>query len=329
MQLLGIECTTNVRNTGHNGSCPFNPGLVKGDILVPYDFEVAVLPTDSPAVVAAAIKAALLAAFVHNTFANRAQFIGKYVENVDKSEAANFQSFNLGTKSKVSRTRYMDEHQYTNGGQDYHNSVLTYQGKHEKYKRISVQDGGIIRGAVKYTAGLVTAFQGVELDGIDVNDMKEGELGKTPDYRITFTAADAAELNENSFVVNMNENVFDMIEDVIVTDVVMIPFTATAARVHPFMFKTVAGDVNLADTLGTILNSTTIVTAANKISGVAIAVTSCAVNTLTGKYVITFTAGAGYVAGEVAVVHFASVSALHALGADYYSAEHTVEITMA
>lgn len=327
MQIQGLDCTTNGRNTGHKG-CAFNPKFGKGDILVPYDFSVAVAATDSPATIAAAIKTALLAAFVNNAYASRAQFIGKYVGFEDKSEAAAFQSFNLGTKSKVNRTKYMHEYQYTNGGLDYHNSVLSFQGKHESYKRIIVEDGGIIRGAMVFTAGVLTGFQGIGLDGIDVNDAKDGTFTTAPEYKVTFTISDAAEMNENSFAVNMGENVFDMVEDVLVTDLQLIPFAATSARVHPFMIKTVAGDVNVADTLGSILNSTTLVTATNENSGTAIAVTSVAVNTLTGKYVITFTAGAGYVATEYAIVRLASVSALHALGADYYSAEKTVRILM-
>jgi hypothetical protein len=330
MKLSGLPCFTNSRNTGHKG-CSFNPKFAKGDILVPYDFSVAVAETDSDEDIAANIIAALQAAFVENAFEDRAQFIGRYVGFEDKSEAAQFQKFNLGTNAKVNRTKYMHEYQYTNGGQDYHNAVLTYQGKHELYKRIPVEDGGIIRGVKQRdTSGALIGFTGIELDGIDVNDIKDATFTTAPEYKVMFTAANASELNEDSFAVGTGVNVFDVIKAVLVTDLVAIPFAATGARVHPFMIKTVDGSVNVSDTLGTLLNDTTLIASAvNKTSGVAIAVTSVALNTNTKKYVVTFTAGAGYVAAQKAIVRVASVSALHALDADYYAFEHTVEITMA
>jgi len=328
MKLVGSNCSTNVRSSGTKG-CPFFPGNAKGHILVPYDFAVAVAETDSDTTIASAIIAAIQAAFVEDVYSEAAQFFGKYVGFEDKSEAAPMQKFNYNISTKVGRTKYMHEYQHMKG-MDYHNFMLTFQGKHEDYKVITVEDGGRIRGAKKYDAnGNLTHFMGLELDGIDVNDMKEGTINQKPEFKCMLTYADASELNENAFVVSTGVNMFDVIAAVEVTDLYAIPF-AGAARVHPFMIKTIDGSINVADTLGTLLDDTSLIkSCVNKTSGVAIAVTSVAVNTLTGKYVVTFTAGAGYVNGQTAIVEFADVSDLHALDADYYRFTKKVEITMA
>jgi hypothetical protein len=329
MKLAGLKCFTNGRSTGQRG-CKFFPKNAKAHILVPYNWSVTVLPTDSDATIAAAVIADLKTKMVHNTYLSAAQLIGKYINYEDKSEAAVMQSFNLQKKTKIQRTKYMLEYQHDNG-QDFHNVLLTFQGKEDSYKCLIVEDGGIIRGTNVYDSnGLLTAIAGIELDGIDVNDMKEGTPAAQAEFKWTLTYANANELNEDAFVIATGQNVYSVLDPYQVVDVQAIPFTATAARVHPVMLKTEAGDINLADTLGTALNDASIIASAvNDTSGVAIAVTSVAVNVATGKYVITFTAGAGYVAGQTATIVWGSVAAFHALGADYYRIRKTTQITMA
>lgn len=328
MKIAGLQCSTNVRSSGTKG-CAFFPGNVKGHIVVPYDFAVAVAETDSDETIATNIVAAIQAAFGADAYAEAAQFFGKYVGFEDKSEVAPMQKYNYNISTKVGRTKYVHEYQHRKG-QDYHNFMLTFQGKHEDYKVIQVEDGGRIRGVKKYsTAGALTHFMGLELDGIDVHDTIASTIDQEAGFKVALTYANAAEMNEDAFVVATGVNMFDVIAAVEVTDLYAIPFTA-AARVHPIMIKTIDGSVNVANTLGTLLDDTSLIkSCVNKTSGVAIAVTSVAVNTLTGKYMVTFTAGSGYVNAQTAIIEFADVSDLHALDADWYRFPKKIEVTMA
>lgn len=329
MKLSGLECFTNGRSSGQRG-CKFFPKNAKAHILVPYNWSVAVGPTDSDAAIATAVIAALKTLMVVDTYSLAGQLVGKYINFEDKSEAAVMQKFNLQQTTKVQRTKYMLEYQHDRG-QDFHNFLLTLDGKDSLYKVVIVEDGGIVRGAkIKDTAGTITGFGGIELDDINVYDMKEGTPSAIPEFKWMLTYANANELNEDSFVIGTGVNVYATLEPYEVVDVEATAFTATAARVHPFMFKTEDGSINLVDTLGTVLNSATIIgSCVNDNSGVAIAVTSVAINAGTGKIVVTFTAGAGYVATETATIVWGAVSAFHALGADYYRLRKKTQITMA
>jgi hypothetical protein len=131
------------------------------------------------------------------------------------------------------------------------------------------------------------------------------------------------------FAVATGVNLFTIIEANLVVDIKLIPFTATSARVHPFHITTLSGNVNVADTLGDLLEDITLVSFVNKTTGVAIGVTSVVLNPLTKKYVVTFTAGSGYVSGQIATGRMGSISALAALGAEYFDGSTLVDITMA
>ena len=327
-QIRGLQILTNGRNTGRAG-ISLMPGFIKGDLLVPFGWSVAVGAGDSDATIVANVLTAITTGLINNSHLARFQFIGKYITFDDKSEAPTMQKFNLGGTSKVNDGKYIHEYTYDNGGVDYHNAVRTYDRKEDQYKVIRIDGAGVIYGVNQYdNTGALIGFQGIELDNLNVYPRKEATFTTEAEYRVGYTFTDPLEMNDNMFAVATGINVFDLIENNLVVDITLVPFAFTATKVLPVMIKTVSGNVNLADTLGAALNDPTAIVAVNGISGVSVAVTSVALNPLTKKYVITFTTGAGYVATQPLLVSMGSVSALAALNAEYYDGSPIVTVIM-
>lgn len=329
MQIAGLKCFSKGRSTGRAG-CKFMPGVAKMHVLVPYDWSLDITPGMSDDAIVAALVAAIVAGETEDVYASRFQPIGRYISFDDKSEAPTVQSFNLGSKSKVNDGVYIHEYTYDEGGLDQHIAIRSFDGKNDQYKTLIIDSAGVVYSTNKYDeSGALTAIQGIELSALDVYPFKSATYPTEAEFRVGYTYANASELNEDLFAIKVGSSIFSIIDANRVIDLVLIPFTATGARVHPFIIETVSGSINVADTLGAALEDPTAIVAVNKTSGVSIAVTSIALNALTKKYVVTFTAGSGYVATQVALVKMGSVSALEALDAEFYDGSTIVEITMA
>jgi len=297
--------------------------------MVPFDWSVEVSPTDSDETIAANVMAALKEVIHADLYTSCGQLVGKYINFEDKSEEQVMQKFNLQKTTKVQRKKYMHEYQHDRG-LDYHNVLLTLDGKEDMYKAVIIENGGIIRGVkVTDTNGILTAFAGIELDKINTLDMKDGTPETISEFKWMLIYANASELNEDTFVVGTSLNVYSELEPFAVVDLKAIPFSATSNFTHPIMIETEDGTLNVGDTLGDILADTDLIaTATNDLSGLDLDLLSVSYNAGTKKYILVFDSGGGYVHGQVATLTFASTSVLHGLDADYYRIRKSIKITM-
>lgn len=326
-QIRGLECFTNGRNLGKKG-CPYKPGPTVGIILVPFDFSSPALATSDDATIKAGLINLITAQLHNDSYAARFQHIGKFVDFEDKSEEPTMETRGYGKKTMINRGVQVHEYMHDEGS-DYHNALKTFDGKHDQYKVLRYDAQGVITGANKYdaTTGQVVGIQGIELDALNVYDRKEADYAVSSRFRVGFTFADSAELNEEMFAIATGINVAALCELNSVIDVMLTSFTVSTTRVHDFIVRTANGSINLGDTFGATLADSTAWVAYNKTSGVSIAVTSVAYNANSKKYTVTFTAGAGYVNGQVAVVRLADVSVLAGLDVEFYESD-AVESTM-
>ena len=323
--IRGLKCLTNRRNTGLQG-CSFIPKHKRGCFLVPYDFSVTVNDNMTDDAVVAAILAALDAALLNDNPALRAYFIGGFVGFEDKSEAENMQKFGFGTSQPTNRGKIMHEYQIDpQKGFGYFAALHTFDLQHEDFKIVTI-DTTRIYGCNKKSNGVLVAFQGQELDLLHVPDMKEPNYTEAVKYVLSLGYANNEELNEELFAVDMGQNMLTYGKAHTISDV-LLTGSFSATRVLKLKARTVIGGVNMGTLYGTELEDSTLYTFNNKLSGVAVAVTSNAYDPITGIWTITLTAGSGYVATQTLVVKYVAPSALVAGDVGYYES-NTMEIVM-
>ncbi len=336
MKLSGILCFTGGRNTGRAG-CPYMPKLVKGDILVPSDWVLPVDPLDTDEEIAANLLLALSNGLTDDQginaddFINRMQFIGPYEGFDDKSDAPTMQKLPYGKEIKANRGVIRHEHIYDKGGQDYHNSVLSFDNKQDQYKVIRIEGNKLARGArvTDPTTGALTGFTGLELSMLSVYDAKAANFTTEAEFRVALTFANNNELNEDMFAIQTQTNLIAMVEELGVVDVEIIPDGAMVSNVSNLVLKTASGSVNLSDTLGDTLADPLAFIFVNELTGDSVDVVSVTRNAPTKEYIVTFDTGStGWSATDNAVGGLAPVSDLAALGAEFYES-NKVSIEMA
>ncbi len=328
--ITGIKCFTDGRNTGRAG-CPYKPGLIKADILVPWDFAVTVDPLDTDADILDNLMTALATIINVDNYQHRAQLIGRYISFEDKSEAPNMQKQGYGGQTKTNDGKTIHEHTYDNGGQDYHNAVRTFDGKVDTYKVIRVENTDTLRMCKVSDPANPGALllQGIELEDLNVYPYKAANYTTEAEYRLGLTFADNDELNANMFAIATGQNILAILEALQVIDVSVGADASTGTAEFPLFLKTINGNVNLSDTLGDVIADPTAFAFTNGTSGATVDVLSVSRNPISKVYTVTLDVmSAGYNVGDNAVGGLAPVSALEALDAEYFEGNNTVALLM-
>ena len=150
MRVKGLTNAAQGANTGKN-TVPLQPQLIRGSILVPFNWSMTINPGDSDATIVTNLQTALKSLLTNNSYGSRGFFIGPYETYDDKMEPPTEQTLGYGKKVETNRAVYNDEFVFDEGGLDYFKSVLTFRGKTSTYKRLDIDLGGKSDAVVCFT----------------------------------------------------------------------------------------------------------------------------------------------------------------------------------
>ena len=317
MRIAGLTNAAQGANTGKN-TTPLQPQLIRGSILVPYGWTMAIAPGDTDATIVANLQAALLAVQTNVSYVSRGHYIGPYETYEDKMTAPTVQTLGYGKEVETDRGRYNDEFIFDEGGIDYHKSVLTFRGKHNQYKRLDIDLSGNVQGACTYdTTGKFTGIQGFALSRLYPHDRKNANKTTEMEYRIAYSLRNSAEYNENLCIIETGVDMIAFVENLGVQDVAITPTGAMVAHVVDCIITAEDGGINLALTLPSMMVAASFVFTNLETGSTAVTLTSVAV--VGNKVRFTFAAaGAGWVLGNHVQIALTDVTTLATAGFKYY-----------
>ena len=305
------------RNTGKN-TTPLNPGLIRGSILVPYNWTFPIGPTDTDATMVTNLQAALLALLVNPNYNARGFYIGPYETYDDKMEAPTEQKLGYGKTVETNRAVYNDEFVFDEGGLDYFMSVLSFRGKFNQYKRVDIDIAGNVGGCttIDPTTGLVTGFQGYTLSRLYPHDRKNANKTTEMEYRIAYTLENSAEYNENCYILETGVDMIGFVQNLGIQDVNITPVGPMVAHVASYVVTAEGGGINLALTLPAMMVAASFVFK-NGNTGATVGTTAVAI--VGNQVQVTFdTASGGWSVGAPVIMTTTDVTTLATAGFKYY-----------
>jgi hypothetical protein len=273
----------------------------------------------------AAVKTWLLAQGVNNTFSARSQVLGPIINLEDKSTAATYQQFNLGSQNKVDDGKYIFDVMYRDGGMSYAMAMRSYDGLSEMYDAMFLSHKGQLRGQCFYTTDAltnvtVTGVDAFPLQQLDFEKVSEATKDKEAGFKCVLSPQYNEHLNDDACIIDLMDST--IVKQVLAARVMDVQLTSTgtgSAGVYTINVTTADGKVNLA--VGPYALSWT--AACFKVlrdsTGNVITITSIAV--VGNNIAITCNTGdTDYLLGATVRVSLQSVSAVYAILAGYYEA---------
>lgn len=315
-------------NTGKS-EYSYNPGIAIGGFLAPLSNST--LTAENMADIANFINAQLH----HDDPLKRWQIVGPYEDVEDQSEEAQVQTLGYGRKIVTDRGYQGVKYPFLEGGKDYANKLIQYNGLHEFYRYFEVDINGVMIGTVvkDETTG-AKQNQGLSLSMLHTHDMKRPTRSTVPVYAISLGFADPAELNEKVFAIKLPETLrFRNLKAV--QDLMLENITPAGAATGVFTVGVFAGSGNsnfaANSTLSTAMANSTRWIVTRKDNGAVIPTSGVTVNgTKTGFALAMNTAHANYTVGAKAYIDVASVSTLATAGIKWYTNPNPklIEVTL-
>lgn len=211
-----------------------NCGVGSGNLGVPtctidLDMLVGAIPIPKGRVFTAAelvdFRTTLQALLVNNSYALRAQVMGRFLEIDDQSEDIQEKTWGYGTKTVTRGEVYNWVFPYLDGGFCRHRQMLKFKDRQGDYDWLFVDKSKNILGTRKVDANGVLAFGGVDLTQFYTYNWKPATGSDPAMYRVKFALADAAQINEDAAFITVDFDVFSL---AMVQDVDLFPVGATA-----------------------------------------------------------------------------------------------------
>lgn len=281
--------------------------------------------SDNAATINAAVKTWLLAQGVNNTFAARMQVLGPIINLEDKSTAATYQQFNLGSQVKADDGKYIFDVMYREGGFTYAQAMRAYDGLSEMYDAMFLSHKGQLRGQNKYTTDslgnvTITGMDAFPLQQLDFEKVMEATKEKEAGYKCVLSPQYNSHLNEDACIVDTGDGT--LVKQVLAARVMDIAITSTgtgSGGVYTVNVTTADGKVNLATGPYALSWTAACFKVLRDSTGNAITISSIAV--VGNNIAITCDTGdADYTLHATVRVSLQSVSAVYAILAGYYEA---------
>lgn len=321
---ISTNSQTRVKNTGKNKQF-LNPGLIVGDYLVPYGFNIPISPEANNADIISLVRTKLDEGMLETDPNKRIYFIGPYESLDDQSEAPSVQTLGYGKKVTTDRGRAYHNHSFDEGGFQYFQSVLSFRDRIREFKTVRVD----AHGNLYFTASIgtvegdlsgqqIVAIKGIELSRLYPADWKAANKDTEAMYGIEIGMKTPSEWNENLFVVEMGEDMLAFAEDRGVQDV-ELQFIDTEGGGVILLLASVAGRrINLVDALPEMLVVASF-KATNEDNGNEIDVDSVVYNPDTKIVRVTLdTADPHYMAGVKGSLQLTDLVTLGTAGFKYY-----------
>ena len=246
MRVKGLTNAAQGANTGKN-TVPLQPQLIRGSILVPFNWSMTINPGDSDATIVTNLQTALKSLLTNNSYGSRGFFIGPYETYDDKMEPPTEQTLGYGKKVETNRAVYNDEFVFDEGGLDYFKSVLTFRGKTSTYKRLDIDLAGNVGGCCTFDSnGNFTGIAGYTLSRLYPHDRKNPNKSIEAEYRIAYTLDNSAEYNENNCTIETGVDMIGFVQNLGINDVNIVPTGPMVAHVATFVITAEDGGINLA-----------------------------------------------------------------------------------
>lgn len=277
------------------------------------------------ATINAAVKTWLLAQGVNNTFANRMQVLGPIISLEDKSTAATYQQFNLGSQVKTDDGKYIFDVMYREGGMTYAQAMRSYDGQSEMYDAMFLSHKGQIRGVCVTTTDslnnvTVTGVDAFPLEQLDFEKVTEATKDKEAGFKCVLSPAFNSHLNDDACIVDLGDStIVKQVCGARVTDVLLTSMGTGTAGVYTVNVTTADGKVNLASGPYALSWTAGCFKTLRDSTGNVISITSIAV--VGNSIAITCDTGdADYTLHATIRVSLQSVSAVYAILGGYYEA---------
>lgn len=266
IQMNVLACGTAVQNTGLP-TCVFNPSNFAGAVLIPKG-------TTYTATDLLTFKTVLADAIANDNLAERIFPIKTFEGLEDKSTEGVMEETKYGGKKKVRDGKYAWYFSYTNGATSLHKALKSFDNQQDAYDVMFIDR--VNNGLVGVTSGeYATLFGGFDLELLDIPNLKinDGSTGTT--YSIGFNLENSDEVNlyiaivqfESSWSVLRNLSGLKNIE-------IGIFEGLGAGTAGTIKFKLTNGGTDLADYYSTELATSSLYTATNTTTGLAVTVTS-------------------------------------------------------
>lgn len=322
---ISVKKYSRPRNTGKI-SDGFNPALIVGTFIVPYDFVVEMSSAHfTNESLAADLIAKIKDNLIHDDETQRIRYIGPYEQLTDNSEDPTKQTLGYG-KSIIVRDGLPDHaFVFDTGGLQYFHSVLWLRGKHDKYKALHFDKKGNIYATNFYAEieGDTNGVQAVGVKGFRLNKLyptnwKLANGDTEAMYGVEIGLADDQELNEHICVIETGEDLAAVAESLSVKDVDLRFSQAATGGIITFSMWIGMHKINLAEVVPSIVNLSNFI-CINEATGDEIHILSAVPDTNIGAVVVTLdTSDPGYIATRKASLRLADISALAELGFRYY-----------
>lgn len=316
MNILGLSTEDRNANLGRYGT-PLLPSPVISGILTPKDWKFEPTAGASDVVKIAAFETAVSAMLLHIDQEQRGQYVGPFEQFDDKGESTQYQTMGYGGKFKTRDATITKEYTFVNQGLDYWTKVLTYKGKHRKYKWLEIDTEGVVYGTNYYstTTGLVTGIKGYTLNDLSPQNRKQTTGGAVELHVLSLSFQKSSEANEELSVIATGKDYDGVVSGLVVNDVTITANGAMVAKV--VSTSVVSCGMNLCleypglCVVGNFLFR-------NKQSG-STTFTSTTAAIVDGNLVFTFSgSGAGWNAGDDVEIYLKDVATLSGSGFKYF-----------
>jgi hypothetical protein len=308
--MIEVLCIRGNKNTGKT-ECPFIPGVTKGGYLAPVSNSKITLANRADQ---DTLETFINAQLQHNNPALRWHMIGPFEDFSDISEAPKKQTLPSGKIIVTDRSHPAYEYQVLEGGKQYHEALISFNGKAEYYKFFPFDHRNVLQGTEDEDVS--TTMTGYSLTALEAYDYKPSKPDAIAEFKGMIAMSDAEEMNEKYFAIPCSFNLSKVkgVQDVTLKDVT----TGTTSGVH--MIKALAGkgSINIVEVLGAAAALEGNYIMRNKTTKAAITKTGAL--SADGTYVILTAslADTDYVDGQDVEILFASVSVLAANGLEFY-----------
>lgn len=221
-----------------------DPGLLRMFVLVPYDFLCELAEFATAEEVIEEFKVNLRETLTADDFPGRSQPIGPFESMDDKTTEAGKATLGYGREIFTSKEIIGWMFKYLEGGLDYHNKVMKYDGLVRQYKAIGFDEKGNVYAAKATDQdGIFLGIKGLELSVLKPHPWKAPNQNSAPEYGITLQLKKREEWDNELYVIATGEDMLGFVEQYNVQDVILTQTAEFAAQTAQIM--AILGGVNL------------------------------------------------------------------------------------